>query len=113
MLRIFLLLVFAATLVGCGHSQTTKVGLMSFGDLEGKVLPESEQRPILSGKACGANLSYRLSDAVRDALKGTEFDTLIDAVVINETGLWTFGNCIMVTGRALNSRSLIAFGGAK
>jgi hypothetical protein len=98
-------------LAGCGHMQTTKVGLMSFGDLEGKMLPEKGQGRIYSGKACG--YSYRLSDAVRDALKGTEYDTIINAEVANETGLFVWNNCITVNGEALDSKIITASGGVK
>ena len=106
-----MLLLLALALMGCGHTQTTKVGLMSFGDLEGKSLPVDDVTSVFSGKACGH--SYHLSDAVRDALKGTDYDTLIDAEVVNETGLFVWTNCILVSGNALNSKAIAASGGVK
>ena len=111
MLSKIAMFLLALSLVGCGHKNTTKVGLMSFGDLEGKVLPEKGQRQIFSGKACGH--SYLLSDAVRDALKNTEYDTLINTEVVNETGIFVWNNCIIVSGEALDSKTITTAGGAK
>jgi hypothetical protein len=105
------LLVIGLALTGCGHSQTAKVGLMSFGELEGKAIPEVVNGPRLSGKACGH--SYRLSDAVRDALKNTEYDTLVNVDVTNETGFLVANNCLIVTGNPLNSKAIVASGGTK
>ena len=96
-------------LFGCGHTQSTKVGLMSFGDLQGKVLPTGASGPVLSGKSCGSDC--RLSNAVHDALKGTQYDTLLNAVVTNSTSLFVWSNCIFVSGNGLDSRSLTAAGG--
>lgn len=111
MVKRYTLLLLGLALTGCGHAQTTKIGLMSFGNLEGKTISDSISGQRLSGKACGHN--YRLSDAVRDALKDTEFDTLINVDVTNETGLFVWNNCLMVSGNALNSKSIVASGGAK
>lgn len=111
MMKGCMLLLLLAALVGCGHSQSTKVGLMSFGDLEGKTLPDQVGGQFLSGQACGHN--YRLSDAVRDALKGTDYDTLVDADVINQTGTFVWSNCFIVSGYALNSKAVVVSGGVK
>lgn len=96
---------------GCGHSQLSKIGLISFGNLEGKTIPEKPEGPVLEGSNAGHN--YCLSDAVRDALKETEYDTLVDAEVITETGLLVPSNKIIVRGTALNSSKLGQTGGAK
>jgi hypothetical protein len=77
---------------------------MSFGELEGKVIPESGSTLKYSGESCGE--TQHLSDAVRDALKGTEFDTLINGEITSETGLFVWNNCLVVSGYALNSNAL-------
>lgn len=97
-------------LVGCGHSQTYKVGLMSLGELEGKTIPDNTSDAVLvNGESCGHQ--QFLSNAVRDALLETDCDTLIDSEVTNTTGLFVWSNCIAVKGKALNSRTLTASGG--
>ena len=96
-------------LSGWGQTQSTNVGLMSFGELVGKVLPTEISGPVLSGKSCGSDC--RLSNAVHDALKGTQYDTLLNAEVTNSTSLFVWSNCIFVSGNGLDSRSLPAAGG--
>ena len=44
---------------GCGHTKTSNVGLISFGDLEGKVLSNSANGPTLQGSARLGKLNYR------------------------------------------------------
>ena len=107
------LLLLAAFFLGCGHSQTYKVGLMSFGDLEGKVIPDNIDGTVLTGKDCckiGSD-PYFLSDAVSAALGQTEYDTLIDVEVTNKTGVLVWSNCVIVTGKALDSKTLTDSGG--
>jgi hypothetical protein len=108
--------VFLAFLfVGCEHSQTSKIALISFGDLEGKSLPNNPDGPsrqgITTSGAGGAK--YYLSDAVRDALKGSEYDTLVDIEVTAETGLLVWSNTLAVRGTALNSKNLEHLGGTR
>ena len=67
--------------------------------------------PLLRGSDSG--YSYSLSNAVRDALEGTEYDTLIDVEVTATTGLFVPSNFIQVEGTALNSKALAASGGRR
>lgn len=93
---------------GCGHTASTTVGLMSFGDLEGKTLPREPAGDVLSGKDCAeiGGDPYSLSEAVRRALDGTAYDTLVDARVDVSTGLFVASNCVEVSGIALDSTLL-------
>ena len=97
------IILLAVFLIGCGHTQSHKVGLMSFGNLEGKVIPENINGEILEGEACAKPglARYYLSDAVRDALKEKDYDTLIDVEVTNSTGLFVPSNCIKVKGKVV------------
>ena len=107
------IILLAVFLIGCGHTQSSKVGLMSFGDLEGKVIPENIDGNILEGEDCAkpGHATYYLSAAVRDALKQRVYDTLIDVEVTNTTGFLVTSNCIKVKGKALNSKTLTTSGG--
>lgn len=108
--KCYFIMLLAIFLIGCGHTQSSKVGLMSFGELEGKAIPDNVGGKVLvNGEACGHQ--QRLSDAVRDALKQTDYDTLVDAEVTSTTGLWVWSNCISVKGNALNSKTLTTSGG--
>lgn len=103
----------AALCAGCGHTQVSKVAVLSVGNLDGKAIPAKVNGPVLEGSTSarpGVMLFY-LSDAVRDALKGTQFDTLVDAEVTTETGLLVPSNKIIVKGTAVSSKSLGAEGG--
>jgi hypothetical protein len=112
--HIYLVLLMPILLAGCGHTSTTNIGLLSFGDLNGKLIPATGTAPILEGEDCGGvGGVYYLSNAVRDALKGTEYDTLVDVEVTNDTGYWVWSNCVSVKGQAHNSRSLVHHGGSK
>ena len=97
-----LLMVLLILTSGCESTRT--IGLMSFGDLEGKIIPEKAKGEIRTGKSCG--FMYSLSDALRDAFKDTSFDTITDAEVKHETGALVFNNCISTKGLALNSKEL-------
>jgi len=97
-------LLLAALFIGCGHSKSQKIGLMSFGNLEGKTIPDNVKGKILKGKDCGH--TYYLSKAVREALKETEYDTFINAEVTNKTSILVPLNCIEVKGKAINSKKL-------
>ena len=96
---------------GCGHTRTSNVGLISFGDLEGKVISNSANGPTLQGSASGH--VYYLSDAARDALKSGEYDTLVDVEVTTKTGIFVPSNRIVVKGTALNSKNFEQSGGEK
>jgi hypothetical protein len=99
--------------VGCGHTMTTQVGLMSFGDLEGKEIPPEVSGQFVTGKDCAriGGDPYSLSEAARKALKDTSFDTLVDVEVENTTGILVSANCIRVKGTALDSKTLDVSGG--
>jgi hypothetical protein len=94
----------ALLLCGCGHTQVSKIGLISFGDLEGKTIPAQPAGRVVEGSAGG--YVYHLSDAARAALKETDCDTLVDVEVTARTGLLVPSNKIIVKGTALNSAEL-------
>jgi hypothetical protein len=95
----------AAGAVGCGHTLAQqKIGLASVGNLNGRVFPASFEGPTLEGEDCG--YAQFLSNAVRDALKGSKYDTLVDLEVTTETGLLVHSNCLKVRGKALDSKKL-------
>ena len=89
---------------GCGHVNSSKVGLVSFGNLEGKTIPDSPTGPIVEGSDAGS--SCFLSEASRNALKNTGYDTLVDVDVTTETGFLVTSNKVTVRGTALDSRKL-------
>lgn len=98
---------------GCGHTKVCTVGLMSTGELEGKTIPDYVDGPVLIGKdiSSGYNDPYFLSEAVRNALKDTKFNTLIDVEVTTKTGLFVWSNKIEVKGIGVNSNSFPKEGG--
>lgn len=100
---------------GCGETKVSRVGLLSIGDLEARTIPPTVDGPLLVGKdACEIGGDpYYLSEAVRNALKGTEFDTLIDADITTTTGLLVWSNAIEVKGTGVNSKTFPKDGGAK
>ena len=101
---------------GCGHTKISKVGLLSVGDLESRTIPSTMDGPILVGKDSGnkiGKLSYFLSEAVRNALSGTEYDTIVDAEVTTKTGLFGWSNKIEVKGKGIDSSVLTREGGSK
>ena len=93
---------------------TSQIGLMSFGDLEGKIIPSQVAGKMLEGQDCSkiGGDPYSLSEAVRNALEGTEYDTLVDVEVDSTTGLFVGSNCVRVKGMAIDSESLVG-GGAR
>ncbi|MDJ0866237.1 MAG: hypothetical protein QNK03_09030 [Myxococcota bacterium] len=96
-----------SALLGCGHTATGRVGLLSFGDLEGKRIPRQVDGTPVEGRRCGGlGGPYSLAEAAQDALEGTVFDTIVDAQVTNTTGLLGFSHCIEVRGTALRSDAL-------
>ena len=119
-LKLLLCMAFVPMLLcsGCGHTRVCQVGLISFGDLEGKTIPRNPNGPILQGSSTATIgpdgvpiLVYYLSDAVRDALKNTDCDTLIDAEVTTKTGIFPADNQIIVRGKGLNSAKISQSGG--
>lgn len=110
-LKICSLLVLMMMCFACGHTNTSHIGLISFGDIENKVIPERVNGPTLEGSDGG--YSYYLSEAARDALENTEYDTLVDVEVTTSTGLFVPSNKIIVKGKALNSKELEPSGGEK
>lgn len=94
--------------LACGHTMSTQVGLMSFGDLEGKIIPKEVSGQTLWGKDCSkiGGDPYSMAEAARNALGRRGYDTLIDVHVENTTGLFVPSNCISVRGTALDSKAL-------
>lgn len=93
---------------GCGHTTVSRVGLLSLGDLESRTIPSVVDGPIVFGEdrcKLGGD-SYYLSEAVRNALVGTEYDTIVDAEVTTKTGLFVWSNKIEVKGKGINSETL-------
>ena len=90
--------------------------MLSIGDLERKTIPGDVSGPVLTGRddcASGFDNYYYLSCAVRDALKGTEYDTLVDVDVIATTGLLVWSNSIEVRGIGVDSSKLPGNGGGR
>jgi hypothetical protein len=119
-LRLLLCVAFALAMLcsGCAHTQVSKVGLISFGNLEGRTIPRNPDGPILQGSSEATIapdgvpvLVYYLSDAARDALRNTGYDTLIDAEVTTKTGFMPSSNQILVKGKGLNSAKMPQSGG--
>lgn len=100
---------------GCGHTHVSRVGLLSLGDLEGKTIPSTIEGPVLVGRdACKIGGDpYYLSEAVRNALQGTSFDTLVDAEVKTKTGVLVWSNKIEVKGKAFDSKTITKAGGGQ
>lgn len=99
--------VLAAVLVLAGCSNHAgRLALLSDGELAGKDLSQlAGKGPELSGSSCWPTPS--LSNAFRDAIDGTRYDTLVDVEVESSTRY--FGpSCISVTGRGVDSRKLPA-----
>ena len=104
MIKHTILFALCVSLIACGHTNVSQVGLLSVGDLEGKSLPSVIDGPTVKGKD---NMHlHHLSVAVRDALKGSEYDTIVDAKVTTTTGLFTWNNSVEVEGKAINSKKL-------
>ena len=113
--KLCVVLLFSAICCGCGHTNVSRVGLLSVGDLDSRTIPSTAEGPLLIGKdACKLGGDpYYLSEAVRNALQGTEFDTIIDAEITTKTGLLVWSNEIEVKGKGLNSNAFPKAGGAK
>ena len=116
-------------LVGCvathshpnGHATTTmnqykdpnthvmRIAVLSVGDLDGKKIPM--QGDVAGGHVTGSDVGEHavLSKAVRDALNGTQYDTILDATVTTRISrFWFFWYSsstvkITVSGYGVNS----------
>lgn len=110
-----IVLALATLCYGCGHTHVSRVGLLSVGDLESRTIPSTVEGPVLIGKdACKMGGDpYFLSEAVRAALSGTQYDTLVDAEVTTKTGVFVWSNQIEVKGQGVDSKALPKKGGAE
>ena len=111
----FLALALGVACSGCGHTKVSHVGLLSTGDLASRSIPRDVSGPVLEGKTAAkpGKIKYYLSDAVRDALKETPYDTLVDAEVTSTTGLLVWNNKLTVKGKGVKSADLPKEGGAQ
>ena len=97
---------FLFVLGGC--STTTKVALLSNGDLEGQSIPYDKAERWLVGKSCGNEQS--LARAFQDATLGTRYDTLVDVKVKTTVSVFSSMNCITLVGKGLSSRTMNVVG---
>lgn len=102
LLRNALLILPILLLTHCTARYT--VGMLSLGDLEGKTIPPELTGEVRSGESCG--FGFHISDAVRDALDGTSYDTILDVTVASHTGVFVWSNCVSVEGQAISSKEL-------
>ncbi|TGK06601.1 hypothetical protein EHO59_00210 [Leptospira semungkisensis] len=104
--KLTLLALFAVVAISC--STTQRVSVLSFGNLEGKQIPDSTEKLTggsVEGENCG--FAYSLALAVHQALqKLPQADTLLNADVTHKTGIFVVSNCISVKGFATNSANL-------
>lgn len=102
-----LAIIFLNLCSGCS-STVSHVALLSVGDLEGKRIPEKVDGPLLSGRDVSSFFTSDcyLSEAVRDALSGTPYDTLVDAEVSAKSGLFWWWNSLTVKGYGFDSKTL-------
>jgi hypothetical protein len=115
MSKLAIALALSTLCYGCGHTNVSRVALLSVGDLDGRTIPSTVDGPVLTGRdACKiASDPYFLSEAVRTALSGTQYDTLVDAEVTTKTGLFVWSNQIEVKGIGVDSKALPQNGGAR
>ncbi|TGK33438.1 hypothetical protein EHQ12_11335 [Leptospira gomenensis] len=89
-------------------SSVQKVYLLSYGDWEGKTIPEVASLATLgefkSGEDCG--IKHSLSRAFANALENSGYDTILDAEVTHSTGVWVPFNCVSVRGLAIQSQKI-------
>ena len=91
----------------CGAVSVQQVGILSVGNLDGRVVPEVVQGDRVAGRDCSqiAGDAHSLAKATRNALEGSDADTLVEATVTVETGVLVMSNCIEVQGTAVRSDS--------
>jgi hypothetical protein len=90
--------------VCAGCTQTSRIAVLSDGDLGGRQLSAAKRGPQLEGEDCG--MSYYLSNATRQALGGTPYDTLVDVEVTSTAGITPFNQCLKVKGWGVRSADL-------
>lgn len=100
------LALIAIVLSGC--SNTSHIALLSDGDLENKNLQNIVPGQTLKGDDCW--YQHNLSDAFRDAIEGTEYDTMVDVNVTTKTNLFVFFNCVAVEGKGVKSSEINKIG---
>ncbi len=113
--KLAIALALATLCYGCGHTNVSRVGLLSTGDLDSRMIPSTVDGPVLTGRDAskwGAT-PYFLSEAVRNALSDTQYDTLVDAEVTTRTGFFVWSNEIEVKGIGVDSTALPKNGGAR
>lgn len=89
-------------------STTQKVYLLSYGNLEGKKIPEGVLNPageVREGKDCG--FYYSLAKAFENAILNTKYDTILDAEVTHTTGPFAPMHCVLIKGLAVNSGNFL------
>ena len=101
-LSIFISLLALALASAC--TSTYQVGMLSLGDLEGKTIQADMTGEVRSGESCW--WSHHLSDAVRDAVEGTNYDTLLDVTIEARSRFFVWSNCVHVEGQAIDSSKL-------
>jgi hypothetical protein len=102
-----IVLLFGAWFLG-GCSHTSHVALLSDGNLDGKNLQNIVAGQVLKGKDCW--FQHNLSDAFRDAIKKTQYDTLVDVNVTTKTNLFVWWNCVQIEGKGVKSSDLKQLG---
>ncbi|MDV6235529.1 hypothetical protein CH379_007810 [Leptospira ellisii] len=89
-------------------SSTQKVYLLSYGDWEGRKVPEvgslTAAGEFKFGEDCG--LKHSLSKAFANALENSGYDTILDAEVVHSTGVLVPFNCVSVRGLAVHSERI-------
>lgn len=96
------IVVASIALSGCLTS--SRIGLISNGDLEGKTFEGVKQGPELTGESCGH--THSLSAAFSNAINGTEYDTMINSEVETRSGVFVFDNCLKISGYGVKSQEL-------
>ncbi|WP_243394778.1 hypothetical protein [Leptospira adleri] len=89
-------------------STTQKVYLLSYGNLEGKKIPEDVRNftgEIREGKDCG--FYYSLAKAFENTILNTKYDTILDAEVTHTTGPFAPMHCVLIKGFAVNSGNFL------
>lgn len=94
----------AVGLAVTGCTRASHVALLSDGNLDGRRLSEVAPGPVLQGEDCG--MAYYLANAFREAVAGTNYDTLVDVEVTSTAGITPFGQCLKVKGRGVRSADL-------
>jgi len=102
MKTVILIILMAIALSAC--STVSHLALLSDGDFENKSFQDIKPGQTLKGEDCW--YQHNLSDAFRDAIKGTQYDTLVDVKVTTKTNLFVFLNCVEVEGKGVKSSDI-------